>query len=80
MCDTLIELKRRRHTVIFTIHQPRSHIFADFDRLLLLARGKVVYFGPANQAIDHFSRIGYGMTLQENPADFLGVYPSGLPI
>lgn len=71
VCDTLLELKRRRHTVIFTIHQPRSHIFADFDRLLLLARGKVVYFGPASQAIDHFSRIGYGMTLQENPADFL---------
>lgn len=71
VCDTLLELKRRRHAVIFTIHQPRSHIFADFDKLLLLARGKVMYFGPAMGAIDHFSRIGHPMTIPENPADFL---------
>jgi ABC-type multidrug transport system ATPase subunit/ABC-type multidrug transport system permease subunit len=71
VCDTLIELKRRRHTVIFTIHQPRSHIFAEFDRLLLLARGKVVYFGPASNCISYFTKLGHAPPLQENPADFL---------
>jgi len=71
VCDTLIELKRRRHTVIFTIHQPRSHIFAEFDKLLLLARGKVMYFGAASNALAYFSKLGQQVSLQENPADFL---------
>jgi ABC-type multidrug transport system ATPase subunit len=39
--------KRYNRTIILTIHQPRSNIFAMFDKLLLLAEGGyMVYSGP----------------------------------
>lgn len=39
--------KDYNRTVILTIHQPRSNIFAMFDRLLLLAEGGfMIYSGP----------------------------------
>jgi hypothetical protein len=37
--------------VLSTIHQPRSSIFAMFDLLLLIAEGKLLYFGPAALAV-----------------------------
>ncbi len=43
--------RRTSETVIFSIHQPRSNIVALFDKLLLLAEGRVVFSGP-------FSRCG----------------------
>jgi ABC-2 type transporter len=61
-----------QRTVIFTIHQPRSNIYALFDQLLLLAKGRVVYSGPAQQpVIDHFSSLGYHCPLGFNIADYL---------
>lgn len=48
--DTVANLAKRQHrTVVFTIHQPRSNIFQLFDKLLLLAKGKVIYFGSTSQ-------------------------------
>lgn len=37
--------------VLSTIHQPRSSIFAMFDLLLLVAEGKLLYYGPAALAV-----------------------------
>jgi ABC-type multidrug transport system ATPase subunit len=37
--------------VLSTIHQPRSSIFAMFDLLLLIAEGKLLYYGPAALAV-----------------------------
>ena len=37
--------------VLSTIHQPRSSIFAMFDLLLLIAEGKLLYYGPAAMAV-----------------------------
>jgi hypothetical protein len=34
-----------------------QQIFALFDRLLVLAQGRTVYFGPASLAYDHFSNL-----------------------
>jgi len=42
-------------TVICTIHQPSSEVFAMFDRLLLMAEGRTAYLGPADQALSFFS-------------------------
>jgi ABC-type multidrug transport system ATPase subunit len=37
------------HTVVASIHQPRSSIFALFDDLILLSEGQIVYCGAAEQ-------------------------------
>ncbi|KAI9004510.1 P-loop containing nucleoside triphosphate hydrolase protein [Hyaloraphidium curvatum] len=39
-------LASRGHTIIASIHQPRSSIFRMFDELLIMHRGSEAYFGP----------------------------------
>eukprot|EP01080_Neovahlkampfia_damariscottae_P006471 gene6471-10477_t len=63
--------KRQNRTVICTIHQPRSDIYGLFDKLLLLAKGRVAFFGDAREAPGYFDKLGYKMPDQYNPADFL---------
>uniref|UniRef100_A0A6B2L0Z9 ABC transporter domain-containing protein n=1 Tax=Arcella intermedia TaxID=1963864 RepID=A0A6B2L0Z9_9EUKA len=59
------------HTIITTIHQPRSNIFKMFDQLLILWEGKTVYCGPASQTVPYFSRVGFNCPETLNPADYL---------
>ncbi|WVQ97528.1 hypothetical protein IAU59_004642 [Kwoniella sp. CBS 9459] len=63
--------KQYNRTVIFTIHQPQSNIVALFDRLLLLAKGQLVYSGEAGRAQSHFEKIGYECPQGYNIADYL---------
>ncbi|KAI9190098.1 FAD-dependent urate hydroxylase [Blastocladiella emersonii ATCC 22665] len=58
-------------TIVLTIHQPRSDIFAMFDRLLLLSKGHLVYSGAAQDAVHHFTQIGYQCPVGYNIADYL---------
>lgn len=58
-------------TVIFTIHQPQSNIVALFDRLVLLAKGQLVYSGEAARAAKHFAKLGYTCPEGFNIADYL---------
>ena len=60
-----------QRTVVFTIHQPRSNIFAKFDRLVLLAEGYCVYSGPAVHAREFFSDSGYTCPVGYNIADYM---------
>ncbi|TPX43569.1 hypothetical protein SeMB42_g01127 [Synchytrium endobioticum] len=71
--ECLVALARNyQRTVVFTIHQPRSNIYALFDQLVLLAKGKTVYSGPAQDlVIDHFSSLGFDCPLGFNIADYL---------
>jgi len=62
--------KVRGRTVVLSIHQPRSSIYAMFDRLLLLAGGNVMYNGDASAAVDHFEAAGHPCPIHYNPADF----------
>jgi ABC-type multidrug transport system ATPase subunit len=55
--ETITKIARRGRAVIMTIHQPRSDIFKIFDKLLLLAKGKVAYFGDASRAASYFSSL-----------------------
>ena len=48
----------QRRTVVATIHQPSSDVFRLFDKLMLLVDGKVVYFGPCNEAAAYFAGVG----------------------
>ncbi|KIR58353.1 ATP-dependent permease [Cryptococcus bacillisporus CA1873] len=63
--------QRYKRTVIFTIHQPQSNIVNLFDRLLLLAKGQMVYSGEAAKVKSHFEGIGYQCPEGWNTADWL---------
>jgi ABC-type multidrug transport system ATPase subunit len=43
-------------TILCTIHQPSSEIFALFDDVLLLAEGQTAYLGSSKGALDFFDR------------------------
>lgn len=57
-------------TVVSTIHQPNSEIFGSFDRLMLLARGKIIYLNKASLAVDYFAGIDFQCPELSNPADY----------
>lgn len=69
--DALAALAAGGRTVVASIHQPRSSVFASFDDLLLLADGKVVYSGPAADALPHFQALGHACPPLTNPAEWL---------
>ena len=54
--DCLKSLAKQGKTVICTIHQPSSDIFQMFDKLYLLAEGRLAYTGSLPQALDFFNR------------------------
>eukprot|EP00178_Gracilaria_changii_P026509 TRINITY_DN815_c0_g1_i2.p1 TRINITY_DN815_c0_g1~~TRINITY_DN815_c0_g1_i2.p1 ORF type:complete len:645 (+),score=141.24 TRINITY_DN815_c0_g1_i2:205-2139(+) len=66
----LRQLASNGRTIVSTIHQPRSSIFALFDQLCLLSEGRVMYFGPAKDAVAYFSALNFKSPSQFNPADF----------
>ena len=69
--DVLLGLAHEGRTLIVTIHQPRSDLFANFGNIMLLARGgHPVYAGPATQMLPHFAAQGYDCPRHVNPADF----------
>jgi ABC-type multidrug transport system ATPase subunit len=69
--ETLRELAEKKgKTIVQTIHQPNSDMFEIFDRLMLLARGKIIYFNEAKLAVDYFANIGYKCPEMSNPADY----------
>lgn len=69
--QTLKDLCKEGHTVISSIHQPRSSIFAMFDDLILLSEGRMLYSGPAFQALAYFEELGHHCPHHYNPAEFL---------
>ncbi|XP_064416330.1 broad substrate specificity ATP-binding cassette transporter ABCG2 [Latimeria chalumnae] len=66
----LKRMSKRGRTIIFSIHQPRYSIYKLFDSMTLLANGRMVYHGPAKNALDYFSSIGYTCEPYNNPTDF----------
>jgi ABC-type multidrug transport system ATPase subunit len=68
--ETLRDLAQAGRTVISTIHQPNSDIFEMFDRLMLLAQGKIIYFNEARLSVDYFASINFRCPELSNPADY----------
>jgi ABC-type multidrug transport system ATPase subunit len=69
--ETLRDLAMSGRTVISTIHQPNSDIYELFDRLMLLAKGRIIYYNEAKLAVDYFGSLGdkYRCPEMSNPAD-----------
>ncbi|EKX38776.1 hypothetical protein GUITHDRAFT_115105 [Guillardia theta CCMP2712] len=57
-------------TVVCTIHQPPSEVWASFDKFCLLSEGKCLYFGSARDSVEYFGRLGHPCPSLSNPADF----------
>ncbi|OMJ89051.1 hypothetical protein SteCoe_8875 [Stentor coeruleus] len=57
-------------TIVVTIHQPSSNIFAMFDRLILMVEGNFVYQGCASKSLEYFNDIGYNCPDMMNPPDY----------
>ena len=66
-------LANQNRTVICTIHQPSPQTYLLFDKLLLLAEGRVIYFGPARDVVNYFVTSPYQFFYKpgSNPADFV---------
>jgi ATP-binding cassette, subfamily G (WHITE), eye pigment precursor transporter len=73
--DVIINItKKYNTTIIATIHQPNSQIFAKFDKLLLLSNGITTYMGDAKGSIDYIIDSGFPISANYNPADhFLSI-------
>ncbi|XP_058730325.1 ABC transporter G family member 15-like [Vicia villosa] len=67
--QTLRNVARDGRTVISSIHQPSSEVFALFDDLFLLSGGETVYFGEAKLAIEFFAEAGFPCPRKRNPSD-----------
>ncbi|KAI7734095.1 hypothetical protein M8C21_007039 [Ambrosia artemisiifolia] len=69
--ELLQDIAETEKTVITTIHQPSSRLFHKFDKLILLGKGSLLYFGKASEAMLYFSSIGCSPLIAMNPAEFL---------
>ncbi|KAI4386244.1 hypothetical protein MLD38_004190 [Melastoma candidum] len=67
--QTLRNIARDGRTVISSIHQPSSEVFALFDDLYLLSGGETVYYGEAKMAVEFFAKAGFPCPKRRNPSD-----------
>ncbi|XP_024962477.1 ABC transporter G family member 15-like [Cynara cardunculus var. scolymus] len=67
--QALKSVARDGRTVVSSIHQPSSEVFALFDDLFLLSGGETVYFGEAKDAITFFAESGFPCPTKRNPSD-----------
>ncbi|XP_060216057.1 ABC transporter G family member 15-like [Lycium barbarum] len=67
--QALKNISRDGRTVISSIHQPSSEVFALFDDLFLLSGGEAVYFGEAKLAVQFFAESGFPCPSRRNPSD-----------
>lgn len=59
------------NTVLFTIHQPSSDIFASFDKLILLNKGRLMYMGKTSEVPADFEKMSLPCPSNYNPADWV---------
>ena len=53
--------------------QPPPETVANFDELIVLSEGKIIYCGPVDEVIDHFNSLGYEIPERMDVADWLQV-------
>lgn len=68
MVAVLKSLAGRGVTVIAAIHQPSYSVFSEFDFLLLLEAGRIVYSGKVLEAEGYFYKHGSATPDKTNPA------------
>lgn len=69
--NVLTDLAKAGCTVICTLHQPSSEIFALIDQVICLCGGHCLWAGDRDQMASHFTKVGYPCPVGFNPADFV---------
>nr|QEO19117.1 white [Mesovelia mulsanti] len=66
----LKSLALKGKTVVCTIHQPSSEVYSMFDKILLMAEGRVAFMGTKEQANSFFTQMRAACPSNYNPADY----------
>lgn len=65
------EADRNKKTIIATMYQAGNSIYDEFDKVLVLADGRVIYYGPRSYAQKYFEDLGFVCPKGANISDFL---------
>src|SRR5690349_2308269 len=65
------EADQNRKTIVATMYQAGNGIYNQFDKVLVLADGCVIYYGPVSAAQPYFESLGFVCPKGANTADFL---------
>ncbi|XP_077283935.1 ATP-binding cassette transporter scarlet [Arctopsyche grandis] len=57
-------------TIVCTIHQPSSELFAMFDQIILIADGRIGFSGTSKSAVQFFESQGYQCPKNFNTAEY----------
>lgn len=60
-----------RVATIVSIYQAGESLYEMFDKVCLIYEGRMVYFGPANEARQYFIDMGYEPANRQTTSDFL---------
>ena len=63
--------KEQNIIIIYTIHQPSIDMGNLFDKLLILNKGKISYFGKRKGIEEYYSKLGYNCPIDINPLDYV---------
>ncbi|KAJ9214471.1 hypothetical protein DTO166G4_3875 [Paecilomyces variotii] len=65
------EAERKERTIVATMYQAGNGIYDEFDKVLVLAEGRITYYGYRNAARQYFEDLGFVCPKGANIADFL---------
>ncbi|KAH6845782.1 ABC-2 type transporter-domain-containing protein [Chaetomium sp. MPI-CAGE-AT-0009] len=65
------EADQNGRTIVATMYQAGNGIYNQFDKVLVLADGCVIYYGPRSTAQQYFESLGFVCPMGANIADFL---------
>ncbi|KAM0272257.1 hypothetical protein ACHAQH_008754 [Verticillium albo-atrum] len=61
----------QQRSIVATLYQAGNSIYAQFDKVVVLAEGREIYYGPAQDAKKYFEDMGFECAPGANTADFL---------
>ena len=69
--ENMQTLSKQGVVIISSIHQPSSHIFKTFDKVLFLDDGQLIYNGLVKSCTAAFDALGYRCPTTYNPSDYI---------
>lgn len=57
--------------ILCTIHQPSASVFQRFSHVAILSMGRMAFMGPVDDAVPYFTKAGFPLPPNTNPADHL---------